>query len=347
MAEGGRRLAAVLERLRAEARPGVTTLALDRVAHDQEGIAVDCTMFADSIASLPQNEDVKLVFKNGALAWSCNSTHGKLAVNKTEMPESIHLKEEGDHDEQTASIYYFETNKDVARGFELGANSVGSSSMLNVGLGGITLRWQSGEMWFLSSDNVSISAYKATGLPETKSGPLEKTISAKEANILKMLASRQGGTFYIRDTGILYLDNKMTAFFTWLSSMKNDIYSVVVNFLDGENIVALPKARVTAFISRAQALAQVRGRFFVSLKIANAALSLEFAEATAQTTEYELATLIEGTPDCHLFVDAVKMSAALGDCVELVVDHIENNVLLFRAEDAKFFYMISAKASEE
>jgi methionyl aminopeptidase len=34
MAEGGRRLAAVLERLRAEARPGVTTLALDRIAYD-------------------------------------------------------------------------------------------------------------------------------------------------------------------------------------------------------------------------------------------------------------------------------------------------------------------------
>lgn len=34
MAEGGRRLAAVLERLRAEVRPGITTLALDAFAHD-------------------------------------------------------------------------------------------------------------------------------------------------------------------------------------------------------------------------------------------------------------------------------------------------------------------------
>ena len=32
MAEGGRRLGAVLARLRQEVRPGVTTLALDRVA---------------------------------------------------------------------------------------------------------------------------------------------------------------------------------------------------------------------------------------------------------------------------------------------------------------------------
>jgi methionyl aminopeptidase len=34
MAEGGKRLAAVLQQLRGEVRPGITTLALDRIAHD-------------------------------------------------------------------------------------------------------------------------------------------------------------------------------------------------------------------------------------------------------------------------------------------------------------------------
>ncbi len=32
MAEGGRRLGAVLQRLKAEVRPGVTTMSLDRIA---------------------------------------------------------------------------------------------------------------------------------------------------------------------------------------------------------------------------------------------------------------------------------------------------------------------------
>jgi hypothetical protein len=195
-------------------------------------------------------------------------------------------------------------------------------------------------LWVRASDNITVSAAAvdkpSCALPELI------TLSPDGASLLATLAKR-GGRLSFDDTTISYSDGTLRAVINQLPPLQHDLRGVLGNY-DASNVVApIPPARIAAFIKRAAALAETKGRYYVQIAASHGQLSLRFEQGLASSDEYYL---VDGltVPDLQaVALDALKLARALAHIDEVVLDHIDRQVLVLRGSKPTFRYLIAGK----
>lgn len=294
-------------------------------------IYIDATTFLNVIKSLPAAE-LELTATDAALKWKCGSSHGQIAllnqgvvVTRPEWPEKTK---------------FVLTDKAFGKALDLSSLSCGSTSLLSVGLYGIVLD-NSTNLTGYSSDNNTFSSACLGG--KLKGNPDTCCLSPESAKLIGMLSGRDKAAIAIDGTTSVFMktvDAKLVI--KQIPPLKFDIKGGVAGFRGEKMKINLHRDVVTAFIRRAEALAEDHKRAYVDISVDNGAVRLAFAEGKASSEEFYL---VEGGPEgsvAPITVDSRRLARALAHATSIVFDYHE--ALVLRGPD-DFIFVIAGKPS--
>ena len=295
-------------------------------------IWIDAQMFVSVLKSLPADE-VEFEIKGNSLEWSCGLSTGKLALLGTQQIPMLDEK-------LLPQGSPWAPPDSFPDALDLGALSCGSIGMASAGVYGVLLD-NRGDFSVLSSDNITVASCRVcASVPDFP----ERITFSPEA--IAMLATVLDGK--VQDVSIslddraLYCVNKaFRLLIRPIPAIKHDLRDIIANFGQGDAVAALPRDRLAAFIKRALGLAENKGQSYVSLAAAEGALSMSFSEGAAASDEYYLVDglVVPTLPEIKL--DAGRVARVLAHADELILDHMERRVLVFRGKTPPFLYMVS------
>lgn len=310
------------------------------------GVSDEC--FVDSIAflgmvkSLPPGEELEIELKETSLNWKCGPAKGAIALvtDEIEYPDIV--------DKVTRrNAATVEKGAAFAKALELGALSCTNNTLSSVGMFGVVVEGGNGQLLVCSSDNSTIaecfvsSNYKLetrVTLPP-HGAKLIETLIEKNDRVLVQWAETQVNV----SAGALYAEVK------FLSPLKHDIPALLARFDKAEYQAKIAPGRISAFMKRAQALAESNQTAYVEIGAKEGAIYLSFSDERAATDEYYL---VEGAkiPDlAGVKLDIAKLARALSHAEYFILDYVEKHTLIIGAgtdESAQSFrYLIGGRKS--
>lgn len=296
-------------------------------------VYVDGDDLLQVLRSLPA-ADLELQAADGSLRWKCGAARGQLALLGEKVvipppawPEGVELVEVGD---------------DFARRLELGSLGCGSVALLSVGLYGVTIANREGGTSAYSSDNMTMASAR---LGDRMAGaPESMCLSPDAVRLIGLLSGRGRLSAQFDDTSLYLRTPDARCVIKQVPPLKFDLPKNISSFLTQEVKLGLDRDVVAAFIRRAEALAEEKGKASVALSVSGGAVRLAFSEGRSTTEEYYLAEGPEGDI-APIGVDARRLARALARASHVVFDHAARGALVLRGE-GEFVYVVSGKKVE-
>lgn len=302
-----------------------------------ERVFLDAIVFHSVLKSLPDKEEVVFKLQAGALEWECGMSTGKLALLGAQKLPSIEGSDALPQGEPWTPTDAF------IDALDLGGLSCGSVGMASAGVYGIVLDNRD-DFSVLSSDDVTISICKAGA--KVASFPEQVTFSPDAIAMLRMVLNGDGKDAILSlSSSALYCVNKaFRLFLRPIPPIKHDLRAHAANFAAANTVAAIPRERLAAFIKRASALSEDKGRTHVTLAAASGALSLSFVEGASSSDEYYLVDKLDIPTLPEIKLDASRIARVLAHSEEIVLDHIDRRVLLLRGKTPPFTYMVCGRS---
>jgi hypothetical protein len=294
--------------------------------------AIDGGQLAAVVSSLPAAQELALKLSDAGLSWRCGGASGRLATLPYEEPASL----------PRPIPAFTAASPALANMFDLGAISCSGTNLSHVGLFGVVLKLDRGELWCLSSDNTTISAATVT-LPGDAHEAWEVTLAPSEAELLASLLGRASGSLAIREGVLRYGDTSMQVVVALIASLRYSVSVLFTPYREGVNVIELPREAISTFVKRAIAITASRKNAAVTVIAEHDKLTLQFAETRAQTEEVFTLAEFDVPERLAVTIDAGRLVKALRHCDELVIDHMTKRCLTFRAKDGSFFYIIAGR----
>lgn len=292
-------------------------------------VTVDRATFLSVVQSLPKAHELSLKTDGTSLLWVCGNARGRIAIMAVQEMPTIDWPE---------AMHPFPP--DLPKALELGSIACWTTALAAIGMFGIVIDTRVGVV-ISSTDNASLSAASIggdlIGATDTVS-----TLSPDGAELLGEVMTPDG-VLGFSETAWYYTDEVSRCKIILLPAMKSDIAAVRNKFITAEIVVPIPHDAIGRFIKRANALAEVKRNASVTLSVKGGNLVLGFKEGPSTTDEY---FLIDAAPDMpEIVLSATKLARALTHVTELVLDHINRGVLLFRGQDrdVAFEYLLCGK----
>lgn len=298
-------------------------------------VAIEGDAFLQILRSLPVAE-FELGASDGVIKWKCGVATGRLAVmgSKVNIPSPPWPED----------LRPVEVASDFALGLDLGGMACGTTALLSVGLYGIIVTNVEGNLTAYASDNTTMS--RAVLGPNIPGAPEAFTITPDAARLIGMVSQRGKAAFMFDDT-TLWLQTPDTKLVIKQSpAIKVDLRGIADSYLGDKIKLDLNRDVISAFIRRAEALTEERGKAGVKMSVKDGAVRLSFEESRAAQEEYYLA---EGGPKVdvdEIEVDARRLGRALSHSGHIVFDYAKRGALVLRG-GAGFAFIISAKARED
>lgn len=303
-----------------------------------ERIWLDAIIFHSVLKSLPDKEEVQFELKGGALEWECGMSTGKLALMGAQKIPSIDWAET-----PLPQSEPWPPTDAFIDALDLGGLSCGSVGMASAGVYGIVLDNRD-DFSVLSSDDVTISICKAGA--KVAAFPEQITFSPDAIAMLRTVLNGDGKEAALSiSSNALYCVNKaFRLFLRPIPPVKHDLRAHAANFSAADTVASIPRERLAAFIKRAAALSEDKGRTHVTLAAASGALSLSFVEGASSSDEYYLVDKLDIPALPEIKLDAARIARVLAHSEEIVLDHIDRRVLLLRGKTPPFSYMICGRS---
>lgn len=280
------------------------------------------------------SKEIEFTYEGDVLSWKAGAAHGKLSV--TEPKDVAVLPRSPSNQGLTVS-------KDLVKLLELGSLACSNSALESIGLHGMILLEEDDKAWCISSDNVTI-ACASMPIEEGQLNTGITTVKPQDAQLLAMLASRDGGKMVFTESAIYYSDLAMRAIVHPIDPLKHDLFSICSRSFDADHIAKLPKDRIASFVKRATALTENREHCSVIVRAAENQITLEFTENRASSEEMYLLEDVSVPTPTEVMVDAVKLGKALQNCDHMLLDHMHKHLLAFRSADKSFHYFLAGRS---
>lgn len=298
---------------------------------DIKDFYIDADTFLSILKNLP-NAELELSLKDKVLHWLCGPARGQYACkDQVTMPE---LKWE-----KTPST---ELPSDFSKNLELGSLACGTTALLSVGLYGTVLENNS-ELCAYASDDTTISCCQ---LSEGIEDSVEKaTFSPDACRLLGVITNRNKAALAIDATTLYCQTSDTKLILKQIPPLKQDINNALENFQKSDISISLNREVIKAFIARAEALTEEKGRAVVTISVEDRATQLRFVENTSITEQFYL---VEDAPDIKvppIAIEARRLSKALAHSKEIIFDYAEKRVLILRG-DNEFQFVIMGKRQQ-
>jgi hypothetical protein len=301
-----------------------------------ETIWIDALIFTSVLKSLPDKEEVVFVLKSGALEWECGMATGKLAImaaQKIPLIDPASLPKDAP----------WTPTESFIDALELGALACGSVGMASAGVYGVVLDNRA-DFRIVSSDNVTVASCRVSDRVATF--PERITLSPDAAAMLDTILNNDAKEAKLSiGENIVYCVNKaFRLLLRPIPAVKHDLRALTDNYASADSVAEIPRERLVAFIKRSAALSENKGQTYVTLAAAEGALSLSFAEGAASSDEYYLVKDLAVPTLPEIKLDAGRVARVLSHANEIVLDHIERKVLIFRGMNPPFLYMVAGRS---
>ena len=299
---------------------------------------VDTLQFHQVIKSLPAGHDVLFDVKGGAVTWECDTAEGRIAMLPPQTLPEI---------DQSAIMAGIAPSEAFLDALELGALSCGGMSSQTLGAYGIVFDNSGDEFVVMSTDNVTLSTCMAWKERKPQF-PDKLTLHPNAVDLLREVAKGKPEDVLV-DFGhesVRCVNKKFNLTLKPAPALKHDLRSIAERMNSRSVLIPIPHERMQGFIRRVAALAETKQTTNVTLRIADGAMALSFAEGVSTSDEYYITKDLDakGTfPDITL--DAQRVSRALQHSTHLVFDHLKDKVLLLVGDNPPFTYMIAARAN--
>lgn len=301
-----------------------------------EPIYVDTGIFLSVLNSLPEREELHMELKNGLLHWRCGPSSGRLAT----VAAKVDLQRLNPNRSTTGSVSITEQFK---RALELGSTSC-ISVLTSFGMGFTLLDCRSDHATVYSCDDITLSAYKSDLRIAWEPGQV--TVPRDACQLLSTLMLPKDGVILFDKDELFYCDNFHRLTVKYGSPLKYDYAEIDSAYQSDEHKFEIPSGRVSAFIRRATALAETKRNTRVDIAVIEGRLALSFKGDVAESDEYILVDNMEGLDCGPVSVDALRLARAMRHLTEVVVDHADRNVLVFRGEQGRFRYSVNGMAKK-
>ena len=298
----------------------------------EQPIWIDALTLVSVLKSLPA-EEINFTVKGNSLEWECGLSTGKLALLGEQKIPRIESSVIPQSEAWAPPDSFIDA-------LDLGSIACGSIGMASAGVYGVLFDNRN-DFSILSSDNITVASCKVSAI--VPAFPDLITFSPDAVAMLEtVLDGKTEGVAIAIDSKALYCVNKaFRLLLRPIPPIKHDLRQIISNFGEGNSVAAIPEERLGAFVKRALALAETKGQSYVSLAAASGALSMSFAEGASASDEYYIVDglVVPTLPEIKL--DAGRVARVLGYASELILDHIERRVLVFRGKTPPFLYMVS------
>lgn len=301
---------------------------------------LDAVAFLGMIKSLPPGEDLEIKLKETSLDWKCGAAKGSIALitDTIEYPElSYNVSRR-----HSATV---EKGAAFSTGLELGSLSCTNNTLSSVGMFGVVLAPLDEGMVICSSDNSTIAgatlpgAYKLGNrvtLPPHGARLIESLIDKNDRVMLQWEATQVNVS-----AGDLYAEVK------YLADLKHDIPAMLDRFSEEKYKAKIAPARISAFIKRAQALAESNQTAYVEIGAKEGSIYLSFSDERAATDEFYLVE-DQKIPDiAGVKLDIAKLARALSHTDFIILDYVERHTMVLGndTDDYGFRYFIGGRKS--
>ena len=303
-------------RLRCDSELGLTGEAM-----------VDATDLLQVLRSLPSAEFTMTV-GDGALRWACGPAKGHLALLSGDVPAPSRPDQPGTR-----------VTAEFSDGLDLGGLASGTSVVRANNLLGVQIINRGDVASAYASDNFSLSGCAlgaaigdgvVTLLPDAVDLLAAVIRSAGEAEVSHDASS----LFCVAAHALLVLHQ--------VPPLKRDL-DTVLPATERETAMPLFREAVTAFLRRAEALAEEKA--LVEVSVEDGRTRLAFSEAAGSTEEFYM---VEGGPKVTVApvrIEAQRLARALKHADRMVFDHTENGVLLLRGPQGFLFAIHSRRGA--
>lgn len=280
------------------------------------------------------NKEIKFEFEGMSLSWEAGAAHGKLSVTE---PKEVDMLP------RSPSNQGLSASKQLVRTLDLGCIACSNSALESIGLHGMIMLEDVGKAFCISSDNVSI-ACASMPIEEGQIQSGVTTVKPQDAQLLSVLASREGGKLVFQENAIYYSDLAMRAIVHPVPALPHSLYEICSRNFEADRIAKLPKDRIAAFVKRATALTENREHCSVIVRAADSQITLEFTENRASSEEMYLLENVRVESPTEVMVDAVKLGKALLNCDEMLLDNMHKSLLVFRSANQSFHYLLAGRS---
>jgi hypothetical protein len=280
------------------------------------------------------NTEIEFKYEGDVLSWKSGAGHGRLAVAGTKDVEML---------PRMSSNQGLVVSKELVKTLELGSIACSNSALESIGLHGMIMLEDNEKAFCISSDNVSIAC---ASMPVEEGQLHSGTITVKpdDAQLLSLLASREGGRMVFNENAIYYSDPAIRAVVSPVSPLQHNLYDICSRNFDADKVARLPKDRIAAFVKRAAALTENREHCSVIVRAADNQITLEFTENRASSEEMYLLEDVSVPTPTEVMVDAIKLGKALQNCDYMLLDHMHRSMLVFRSADLSFHYLLAGRS---
>jgi hypothetical protein len=295
-------------------------------------IFVDGDSFFQVMKSLPAAA-LEMKVTDQSLMWKCGSAKGQLAL----LGDAVEIVKP----EWSSKIEFQDVSSSFSKALDLGSIACGTTALLSVGLYGVVIDNDNG-LFAYSTDNNTIASAK---LGDVLKKADKCYLSPDSSRLVSMLTGKEGAKIAIDGEKSLFIqtnDSKLVV--KQIPPIKFDIKKMVSMFSSQEIKIMLNRDVIAAFIRRADALAEEKGKASVAIGVDNGTVKLEFAEGKSSSEEYYLA---EGATDINvepIVVDSRRMAKALSNVNSLIFDYASKGALVLRGAD-EFVFVVSGKTS--
>ena len=300
----------------------------------EQNCFVDALVFMSIVESLNPSNVLVLKQTENTLEWKCGHAKGKLALVIMDAMPAIKRGRMKQGAWTPPDMF--------VPALELGSLSCDSDTLASIGMYGIVLDNRK-DLSIFSSDNTTISAcrvQKAT-VPNM---PDMVTLPPDGARLLANVVSRHQGSIQFTDTDLFFAGDVVRLVVKQSTPLKADIAAILSKFTKRKKIVAIPPARIAAFIRRVNVIADTKNDAHVALTISDGKVALAFEEGTASSDEYYMVEALEQTEEMEAIkLSASKMARAMAHVDSMVLDHAERFVITLRGSSPLFHYLISGR----
>lgn len=317
--------------------------------------AVNAAKLIGIVESLP--ESFSILFEqdddNETLLWSAGGAQGRIAVTDTKKLKPM--------PRLPSDLFPLHTPGAFAQALDYGATCCHNSALSTIGLYGTVIVPDGKALRFLSSDEVMISAArvlptdpKEKALSHGLKAPI--TLAAEECDLLATLVGENGAhrpRLSLTEEAVHFKCSDVHAAINLIEPLKHSLWGRAEPLMKGRRSVTLQKDAMMAFMKRANALAENKQKFTVTLAITDGQLVLGFDETLAQTEEYLQTEKGLKLPTIEpLRFKGPKFVKAFRYCDEILLDHIGDQIIVFRASHKEgaadtFHFFIAAQRERQ
>jgi len=307
--------------------------------------AIDAEMLPSLLRTLTPTSRLTLRLDGAFLNWQSDQSKGRFATQP--MEDITPLPEAPDTG--------VECSKQLVETLQLGALSCQNPALATLGMAGMSVFVHDRRLWCASSDNITI-ALASLPWDAPSACPTPITIGARaltgqggRMGIVPLLASMPG-RLQFGPQQIDFAGGPYRARIALMPPLSHDVWKAAAPFLTNHVIAPLNKERLAAFTRRTGTITESKVRWTVAVAISNNRITLKFAENLAEAEESYFVAMIGTAPEGEVRIDgrrigsATGLSKALQAVDELILDHVDKKLLVFRASKGGFTYLISGRS---